>query len=105
MHLGVVTSEQHSAIKQRIQQHLREQGVFTALKSIVSSTLEGGDHKPGLAADADSAALKAAQRASVLARIVADQAGGCPQRRRPKMLDSSARSCTFCSSAEELLRT
>eukprot|EP00900_Chrysochromulina_parva_P026164 jgi/Chrpa1/8181/Chrysochromulina_OHIO_Genome00017876-RA len=76
MHLGVVTSEQHSAIKQRIQQHLREQGVFTALKSIVSSTLEGGDHKPGLAADADSSALKAAQRASVLARIVADQAGG-----------------------------
>jgi hypothetical protein len=70
MHLGVVTSEQHSAIKQRIQQHLREQGVFTALKSIVSSTLEGGDHKPGLAADADSSALKAAQRASVLARIV-----------------------------------
>ena len=78
MHLGVVTSEQHSAIKQRIQQHLREQGVFTALKSIVSSTLEGGDHKPGLAADADSSALKAAQRASVLARIVADQAGGVP---------------------------
>ena len=78
MHLGVVTTEQHSAIKQRIQQHLREQGVFTALKSIVSSTLEGGDHKPGLAADADSAALKAAQRASVLARIVADQAGGLP---------------------------
>lgn len=78
MHLGVVTSEQHSAIKQRIQQHLREQGVFTALKSIVSSTLEGSDHKPGLAADADSSALKAAQRASVLARIVADQAGGVP---------------------------
>ncbi len=76
--LGAVTAEQHSEIKHRIQEHLRDQGVFAALKAIVSSTLEAGDSKPGQAADADNAALTAAQRASVLARIVADQAGGLP---------------------------
>lgn len=78
--LNTVSAEQHAAIKERIQEHLRDQGVFSALKAIVSTTL---DDKQPTANDGDQSALTAAQRAIVLARIVADQAGGTPQPPHP----------------------
>ena len=71
---GAITPEQHAAIKERIQAHLRDQGVFNDLKAIVTSALDS-DGQAADHSDVDHSALTAAQRASVLARIVADQAG------------------------------
>ena len=69
---GGVSAEQQAVIKQRLREHLKEHGILSELKAIVSSTL-GDDAENG--ANADHSALVAARRANVLARIVADSAG------------------------------
>ena len=81
--LGTVTREQHASIKEQIHSHLKEQGIFSSLKSIVSSALQQGGESSSSDAGIDLSALTAAQRASVLARIVADQAGTDPPPQLP----------------------
>ena len=78
--VGPITSETHTTIKQQIHSHLKEHGVFTSLKSIINSALrEQGEPGEGQGnARMDLSALTAAQRASVLARIVADKTGRTP---------------------------
>ena len=75
--LGIVSAEQSAAIKERIQKHLADEGVLSALKKIVAENL--GGQRAGQSEEAvDSSALTAARRASVLAGIVADQAHTTP---------------------------
>ena len=72
----MVTAAQQTQIKRAINLHLREQGVFASLKAIVSSVLrgvEGGEEAAPSHSGGD--AVAAAQQCSVLARIVAEEAG------------------------------
>ena len=74
--LGSIMPAQHATLKEQIHSHLKDKGIFNSLKTIVSTALQqpGGESSSSTSA----AALTAAQRASVLARIVADQTGAIP---------------------------
>ena len=75
--LGALSSEQHAEIKNQIRDQLQKKDVFASLKAIVSGVVGGAtataSSKEG--GGGAAAALIAAQHKSVLARLVAEEAG------------------------------
>ena len=76
--LGALSSEQHAEIKNQIRDQLQKKDIFASLKAIVSGVV-GGATAAASSEEGDggaaAAALIAAQHKSVLARLVAEEAG------------------------------
>jgi centrosomal protein CEP76 len=74
--IGALSTEQHSAIKAQIHDHLKKKDVYASLKAIVSSVVGGATGGSLEQADgAADAALLAAQHRSALSRLIAEEAG------------------------------